>query len=106
MIYMQELGELASSYGVCFHVDLCLGGFVLPFARQLGYVKLYCDFLIFHVDLCLGGLSLSCCYESDNLHIGAIPLKTKLFKNAGSLQVVEIVNISDVPLKEPFLFSG
>ncbi|XP_039123686.1 sphingosine-1-phosphate lyase [Dioscorea cayenensis subsp. rotundata] len=34
---IEELGELASSYGVCFHVDLCLGGFVLPFARQLGY---------------------------------------------------------------------
>ncbi|RVW40076.1 Sphingosine-1-phosphate lyase [Vitis vinifera] len=32
-----ELGELASSFGICFHVDLCLGGFVLPFARKLGY---------------------------------------------------------------------
>uniref|UniRef100_A0A7N0VGI4 Sphingosine-1-phosphate lyase n=1 Tax=Kalanchoe fedtschenkoi TaxID=63787 RepID=A0A7N0VGI4_KALFE len=34
---IKELGELASSYGICFHVDLCLGGFVLPFARKLGY---------------------------------------------------------------------
>ncbi|KAL9671116.1 hypothetical protein QQ045_008682 [Rhodiola kirilowii] len=34
---IQELGELASSYGICLHVDLCLGGFVLPFARKLGY---------------------------------------------------------------------
>lgn len=34
---IEELGELASSYGICFHVDLCLGGFVLPFARKLGY---------------------------------------------------------------------
>ncbi|KAK7340824.1 hypothetical protein VNO77_21538 [Canavalia gladiata] len=32
-----ELGHLASSFGICFHVDLCLGGFVLPFARELGY---------------------------------------------------------------------
>ncbi|KAK8497821.1 hypothetical protein V6N12_018733 [Hibiscus sabdariffa] len=24
-------------YGICFHFDLCLGGFVLPFARKLGY---------------------------------------------------------------------
>ncbi|KZV44083.1 sphingosine-1-phosphate lyase [Dorcoceras hygrometricum] len=32
-----ELGELASTSGICFHVDLCLGGFVLPFARKLGY---------------------------------------------------------------------
>jgi glutamate/tyrosine decarboxylase-like PLP-dependent enzyme len=35
---LQELGQLALSYGICFHVDLCLGGFVLPFARKLGYV--------------------------------------------------------------------
>lgn len=34
---IEELGELASTYGVCLHVDLCLGGFVLPFARKLGY---------------------------------------------------------------------
>ncbi|XP_024017618.1 sphingosine-1-phosphate lyase [Morus notabilis] len=34
---IEELGELASSYGICLHVDLCLGGFVLPFARKLGY---------------------------------------------------------------------
>ncbi|XP_078434490.1 dihydrosphingosine phosphate lyase [Wolffia australiana] len=34
---IQELGELATEFGVCLHVDLCLGGFVLPFARKLGY---------------------------------------------------------------------
>ncbi|KAA8528950.1 hypothetical protein F0562_033562 [Nyssa sinensis] len=34
---IEELGELASGSGICFHVDLCLGGFVLPFARKLGY---------------------------------------------------------------------
>ncbi|XP_041011914.1 sphingosine-1-phosphate lyase isoform X1 [Juglans microcarpa x Juglans regia] len=34
---VQELGELATSFGICLHVDLCLGGFVLPFARKLGY---------------------------------------------------------------------
>lgn len=34
---IEELGELAYSYGICFHVDLCLGGFVLPFAHKLGY---------------------------------------------------------------------
>ncbi|MCL7043586.1 hypothetical protein MKW94_006511 [Papaver nudicaule] len=34
---IEELGELASSMGICLHVDLCLGGFVLPFARRLGY---------------------------------------------------------------------
>ncbi|KAB2097315.1 hypothetical protein ES319_A01G163300v1 [Gossypium barbadense] len=34
---IQELGKLADSYGICLHVDLCLGGFVLPFALKLGY---------------------------------------------------------------------
>ncbi|XP_059656632.1 sphingosine-1-phosphate lyase isoform X3 [Cornus florida] len=34
---IEELGELAFGFGICFHVDLCLGGFVLPFARKLGY---------------------------------------------------------------------
>ncbi|KAM7468783.1 hypothetical protein LguiB_016345 [Lonicera macranthoides] len=34
---IEELGELAFCSGICLHVDLCLGGFVLPFARKLGY---------------------------------------------------------------------
>ncbi|OWM89786.1 hypothetical protein CDL15_Pgr024534 [Punica granatum] len=34
---IEELGALASSDNICFHVDLCLGGFVLPFACKLGY---------------------------------------------------------------------
>ncbi|CAA2995125.1 sphingosine-1-phosphate lyase [Olea europaea subsp. europaea] len=34
---IEELGELATTLRICFHVDLCLGGFVLPFARKLGY---------------------------------------------------------------------
>jgi glutamate/tyrosine decarboxylase-like PLP-dependent enzyme len=32
-----ELSELARQRGLGFHTDACLGGFVLPFARQLGY---------------------------------------------------------------------
>lgn len=43
---MQELGELALSSEICFHVDLCLGGFVLPFARKLGYVNVTLDLFI------------------------------------------------------------
>uniref|UniRef100_A0A0R0KUG5 sphinganine-1-phosphate aldolase n=1 Tax=Glycine max TaxID=3847 RepID=A0A0R0KUG5_SOYBN len=43
---IEELGHLASSFGICFHVDLCLGGFVLPFARELG-----CYAFIFESDL-------------------------------------------------------
>lgn len=34
---IQELGALALKKRICLHVDLCLGGFVLPFCRKLGY---------------------------------------------------------------------
>lgn len=32
-----ELGQLAQEKGVLLHVDACVGGFVLPWARKLGY---------------------------------------------------------------------
>ncbi|KAI5559658.1 hypothetical protein BDE02_17G127200 [Populus trichocarpa] len=38
---IEELGELAYSYGICFDVDLCLGGFVLPFSHKLGCYREY-----------------------------------------------------------------
>jgi len=34
---IEEISALALQYKVCLHVDLCLGGFVLPFAKKLGY---------------------------------------------------------------------
>lgn len=34
---VEELAALARSRGVGLHVDACLGAFVLPFARELGY---------------------------------------------------------------------
>jgi sphinganine-1-phosphate aldolase len=34
---VEELAALARERGVGLHVDACLGGFVLPFARELGY---------------------------------------------------------------------
>ncbi|KAL2903858.1 Sphingosine-1-phosphate lyase [Bienertia sinuspersici] len=43
---IKELGQLAISFGICFHVDLCLGGFVLPFARKLGYPVPPFDFTV------------------------------------------------------------
>ncbi|XP_042062092.1 sphingosine-1-phosphate lyase-like [Salvia splendens] len=43
---IEELGELAYTYGICLHVDLCLGGFVLPFARKLGYPLPPFDFCV------------------------------------------------------------
>ncbi len=32
-----EFASIASKRGINFHTDCCLGGFVLPFARRLGY---------------------------------------------------------------------
>ncbi len=32
-----QLGEIALSHGIPFHVDSCLGGFLLPFVERLGY---------------------------------------------------------------------
>ncbi len=34
---IEELSELARQCGIGFHTDACLGGFVLPWAEQLGY---------------------------------------------------------------------
>lgn len=34
---IEELSELARKKGIGFHTDACLGGFVLPWARKLGY---------------------------------------------------------------------
>lgn len=34
---ISELSKIATKYNIGLHVDCCLGGFVLPFAKQLGY---------------------------------------------------------------------
>lgn len=34
---IEELSEIAVRYDIGLHVDACLGGFVLPFAKQMGY---------------------------------------------------------------------
>ena len=39
-----ELSELARERGVGFHTDACLGGFVIPWAEQLGYDVPVIDF--------------------------------------------------------------
>ncbi len=41
-----ELSELARQHRIGFHTDACLGGFVLPFARQLGYPVPQLDFAL------------------------------------------------------------
>lgn len=32
-----QMGQLALKYGLRFHVDACLGGFILPFIKDIGY---------------------------------------------------------------------
>jgi len=34
---IRAMGELAVNHGIGLHVDCCLGGFILPFAKKLGY---------------------------------------------------------------------
>jgi glutamate/tyrosine decarboxylase-like PLP-dependent enzyme len=41
-----ELAEVARDKGVLFHVDACLGGFLLPFARRLGQELPEFDFAV------------------------------------------------------------
>ncbi|MGH9019805.1 MAG: pyridoxal-dependent decarboxylase, partial [Acidimicrobiales bacterium] len=41
-----ELGEVAMDRGVGLHVDGCLGGFILPFGRELGYDIAPFDFAV------------------------------------------------------------
>ncbi|MHB2029073.1 MAG: pyridoxal phosphate-dependent decarboxylase family protein, partial [Acidimicrobiales bacterium] len=41
-----ELGALALEHGIGLHVDGCLGGFILPFGRELGYDIAPFDFAV------------------------------------------------------------
>ena len=34
---ISALGKIAVAHGIGLHVDCCLGGFILPFAKKLGY---------------------------------------------------------------------
>lgn len=44
------MAALAAERGIHFHVDACLGGFLLPFARQLGHPVADFDFRLPRVD--------------------------------------------------------
>jgi len=35
--HVADIAKVAKRHCICLHVDACLGGFVLPFARQLGF---------------------------------------------------------------------
>ncbi len=43
---IEELSELARTRGIGFHTDACLGGFVLPWATELGYPVPRFDFRV------------------------------------------------------------
>ncbi|NMO18666.1 aspartate aminotransferase family protein [Pyxidicoccus fallax] len=43
---ISELAALAKERGLLFHVDACLGGFLLPFARKLGHAIPDFDFAV------------------------------------------------------------
>lgn len=51
---IEQLGNIATYYNVGLHVDCCLGGFVLPFAKKLGYDIPKFDFTV------KGVTSISC----------------------------------------------
>lgn len=43
---IESIGELAGAYKLWFHVDACLGGFVAPFVKRLGYPIPVFDFSV------------------------------------------------------------
>jgi sphinganine-1-phosphate aldolase len=43
---IEELARLAQEQGIGFHTDACLGGFILPWARRLGYPVSPFDFSV------------------------------------------------------------
>ncbi len=45
-VFVSAHAQLARRRGVCCHVDACLGGFVLPFARAAGYKVPPFDFAV------------------------------------------------------------
>ncbi|HOW24838.1 MAG TPA: aspartate aminotransferase family protein [Bacteroidales bacterium] len=43
---IEKMGQFASEHGLLFHVDACLGGFMLPFIVKLGYPVPAFDFRV------------------------------------------------------------
>lgn len=43
---VREIGNIATAHGLWFHVDACVGGFIAPFARRIGYPIPDFDFTI------------------------------------------------------------
>jgi glutamate/tyrosine decarboxylase-like PLP-dependent enzyme len=43
---IEEMGQFASDHDLLFHVDACLGGFLIPFVEKLGYPVPIFDFRV------------------------------------------------------------
>jgi len=43
---IEEIGEIAKTKKIPFHVDACVGGFILPFVEQIGYKLPLFDFRV------------------------------------------------------------
>ena len=43
---IEEIGKLALKYSIPFHVDACLGGFLLPFLNEMGLTNSKFDFSV------------------------------------------------------------
>jgi sphinganine-1-phosphate aldolase len=46
---VEEIAKLASKHGIWCHVDACIGGYIAPFARKLGYPVPRFDFTVYGV---------------------------------------------------------
>ncbi|KAJ1721395.1 Dihydrosphingosine phosphate lyase [Coemansia erecta] len=41
---LEALSEMAIKYKVGFHIDSCLGSFIMPFLKEAGFPEIICDF--------------------------------------------------------------
>ncbi|GAB4350327.1 MAG: aspartate aminotransferase family protein [Candidatus Abyssubacteria bacterium] len=75
---IEELGEIASKRGIWLHVDSCLGGFILPFVKKLGYEVPAFDFSV------PGVVSMSA--DLHKYGFAAKGASTVLYRNSGYRQ--------------------
>ena len=69
-----ELGQIAQKHNIFLHVDACLGGFVIPFAKKLGYPNLPDAF-----DFRVPGVS-SMSIDPHKLGLAAYPTSVQIYR--------------------------